>query len=97
MSQFIPPTLSPGNNKFVFYICDSTEEAFIHQVDKKQYFVLVSFGHPGVCSVDPYIQSGTHDYRDGDHHDLRIMEFPLTVLAWLCHAGVSLGKITGQL
>ena len=51
----------------------------------------------GVCSVDPYIQSGTHDYRDADHHDLSIMEFPLTVLAWLCHAGVSLGKITGQL
>ena len=40
MSQFIPPTLSPGNNKFVFYICDSTEEAFIHQVDKKQYLIF---------------------------------------------------------
>ena len=81
ISQFIPPTLSPANRKFVFYISDSTEEAFINQVGKKQYFAFVSLGHSGVCSMDPYIQSGTHDYRDGDHHDLRIMEFPLTVLA----------------
>ena len=84
ISQFIPPTLSPANRKFVFYISDSTEEAFINQVGKKQYFAFLSLGHSGVCSMDPYIQSGTHDYRDGDHHDLSIMEFPLTVLAWLC-------------
>ena len=23
VSQFIPPSLTPGNHKFVFYICDS--------------------------------------------------------------------------
>ena len=26
VSQFIPPPLSPGNHKFVFYICDSTSK-----------------------------------------------------------------------